>query len=618
MTSLYKTMCGCAKPLCYYDGVTLAHDAGYNLAYTEPAPTIPAALTAHSRKMQASIYCVAENVFCAVGYACANIIFVAGDDGIIVCDVTESSKVAAQVLSDFRACAPQFAQMPVKAVIYTHNHLDHVGGIRGMVNEEDVVSGAVNIIAHRSLMTVMNNNTGLVGPAISTRALYTFGSLLQPGPEGRVNLGLGPAMMNGAMSFLAPTITFDDALDMTIAGVRLQFRYAPSEADDEIVIWLPDKQLLLSAEVVQGECFANVHTIRGTLYRDPVKWVNTLDMMRRFGAQHMVPAHGRPVSGAAQVEDLLCAYRDSIAYMHDQAIRLMNLGATPDELAEQIPALPAHLKDHAWLGEHYGAVKHCVRQVFNGQLGWFEGDPTFIDPLPRKARAERTLKLMGGRDAVFAAAQEAMQNDEGEDGLDGARWAAELLTFVLRETPKDEPALLLKAAALRRLGFSTVNANWRNWYLTSALELDGGLAKLVAANPRLSNLGGGGFAHPDFIRSTSAFEVLKRWCVRVNPQKAGQKHLVFGWRFTDTGLAHAMELRRGVLQIHPTLPEKVDTILVLTTPVFWTIMRKLAEELPKAFQAGQVSLEKGEPYSLMEFFSSFDPLPTSLPVMTLR
>ena len=209
-------------------------------------------------------------------------------------------------------------------------------------------------------------------------------------------------------SFFAPTRVFDDKLDIVLAGVRFEFRYAPSEADDEIVMWLPDLGVLLSAEVIQGECLANVHTLRGTRYRDPVRWYQTIDMMRGFNAAHMVPAHGRPVSGAEHVADVLCVYRDAIQFIHDQTIRHMNFGMSPDELAEAIPALPPHLAGHAWLGEYYGTVKHSVRQVYSGQLGWFDGDPASLDPLPRAERSRRMVEMMGGAEAVRAAARGAL------------------------------------------------------------------------------------------------------------------------------------------------------------------------------------------------------------------
>ena len=607
MPSVYRSMCGCNKSDCYYDGVALAHDAGFNLAYDQAAPTVPAKLTEHSQKMQARIYCVAERIFCAVGYAGANVIFVVGDDGIIICDVTESTKAAAQTWEDFKKCAPQFAHLPIKAVIYTHNHLDHVAGVRAFVNDEDVASGRVPIIAHESLMAVTINNTALVGPALGARAAYSFGSFLEAGPEGRVNVGLGPSLHRGPVSFIAPSVTFTEALDMTIAGIRFEFRYAPSEADDEIVIWLPELKVMLSAEVVQGECFANVHTIRGTLYRDPVKWVKTLDMMRGYSPEAMVPAHGRPVSGAAQVEDLLRSYRDAIAYTHDQTIRLINQGATPDEIAEQLPGLPAHLRDHPWLGEYYGTVKHSARQVFNGQMGWFEGDPTFLDPLPRIERSQRTIALMGGRDAVVKAAQAAF--DDGD--ADGARWAAELLTFVLRINPDDQDARKLKASALRHLGFATVNTNWRNWYLSSARELEGTLDVGSAT-------AGAAFAHPDFIRYTPVLSVLERFSVRVNPAQCADTQVTLGFHFTDTALRYAVEVRRGVVQVHHGIPNHADVVVALNSAVFWKLMRKIADEFPKAVRAGEVVLEQGGTEALVRFFACFDPPPAGMLRLTLR
>lgn len=329
----------------------VAFDAGVNLAFAVAAPTVAPKLTEHSRRMAQRIYRVAERVYCAVGYALANIIFVVGDDGVVVIDVTEAVSSARQIYEDFCAIDPRHRELPVKAIVYTHNHTDHTGGVRAFADEAALESGRTEIIAHRSLMEVVANNANLVAPILGTRSAYSFGALLPPGATGKVNAGIGPVLVAEPASFLAPTRVFDDRLDIVLAGVRFEFHHAPSEADDEIVMWLPDLGVLLSAEVIQGECLANVHTLRGTRYRDPVRWYRSIDMMREFRAVHMVPAHGRPVSGAQAVDDVLSVYRDAIQFIHDQAIRHMNMGLGPEELAEAIPALPPHLAGHPWLGE---------------------------------------------------------------------------------------------------------------------------------------------------------------------------------------------------------------------------------------------------------------------------
>jgi alkyl sulfatase BDS1-like metallo-beta-lactamase superfamily hydrolase len=586
------------------DPLDVAFDAGVNLAYAIAAPTVPPRLTEHSRRMAQRIYRVAERVYCAVGYAIANIIFVVGDDGIVVVDATEAVSAAQRIYADFCAIDPRHAELPVKAVVYTHNHTDHTGGVRAFVDEAALEAGRVEIIAHRTLMDTVINNANLVAPILATRSAYSFGTLLPAGATGKVNAGIGPVLVAEPASFFAPTRVFDDALDIVLAGVRFEFRYAPSEADDEIVMWLPDLGVLLSAEVIQGECFANVHTLRGTRYRDPVRWYQTIDMMRGFDAAHMVPAHGRPVSGAPAVADVLTVYRDAIQFTHDQTIRQMNFGMTPDELAEAIPALPPHLAQHAWLGEYYGTVKHSVRQVYSGQLGWFDGDPASLDPLPRGERTRRMIDMMGGKDAVRAAAHVALGDNDW-------RWAAELATLLVRLDVEDGEARGIKAMALRELGYRTENTNWRNWYLSAARELERAYEDLPFA-------GSASLASTDVLRAQPLRNVFQRFSVCIDPARCADLHATLAFRITDREEAYALELRRGILQIHERVPASVDLQLALDTTTLYALLRDIATQLPLCLESGSVILERGTGEQLRAFFDSFDRPTRRMPALASR
>ncbi|SIO63471.1 alkyl sulfatase dimerization domain-containing protein [Paraburkholderia phenazinium] len=582
----------------------VAFDAGVNLAFAIAAPTVPPRLTEHSRRMAQRIYRVAERVYCAVGYAIANIIFVVGDDGIVVVDATEAVSAAKRIYEDFCAIDPRHAGLPVKAVVYTHNHTDHTGGVRAFVDEAALEAGRVEIIAHRTLMDTVINNANLVAPILATRSAYSFGTLLPAGATGKVNAGIGPVLIAEPASFFAPTRVFDDALDIELAGVRFQFRYAPSEADDEIVMWLPDLGVLLSAEVIQGECLANVHTLRGTRYRDPVRWYQTIDMMRGFGAVHMVPAHGRPVSGATAVAEVLTVYRDAIQFIHDQTIRHMNFGMTPDELAEAIPALPPHLAQHAWLGEYYGTVKHSVRQVYSGQLGWFDGDPASLDPLPRGERARRTVEMMGGTDTVRAAARVALGDGDW-------RWAAELATLLVRLDIDDADARSIKAEALRELGYRTENTNWRNWYLSAARELERAYEDLPFA-------GSASLASTDVLRAQPLRNVFQRFSVCIDPARCADLHATLVFRIADRDEAYALELRRGVLQVHERAPATADLQLALDTATLYGLLRDIAAQLPAGLESGAIALERGTREQLRAFFDSFDRPARRMPALAGR
>lgn len=594
----------------YYEGVETAYDAQRNLACTGDAATVPPRLAAHSRRLAQRIYRVAERVYCAVGYALANVVFVVGEEGIVVFDTTERVESAAAARDDFLRACPRAQGLPFVAVIYSHNHTDHIGGVRAFADDEAVASGRCCIVAHETLMEAVAGNAAVVAPILGLRAAYSFGAFLEVGPEGQVNGGIGPRLAEGHTSFIAPTVTFADRLDLTLGGVHFELHHAPSECDDEIIAWLPGLQVLLSAEVVQGECLCNVHTIRGTRYRDPQQWVRTLDAMRRLPAAFMVPSHGRPVAGAANVAELLQVYRDAIAFIHDQAVRFMNRGATPDELAELLPALPPHLAQHAWLGEYYGTVKHSVRQVFTGLLGWFDGDPTTLDPLPPRDRAERWVALAGGRDMVLARVRDAL----AAGGLDNARWAAELSSLLVRLDAGDAEARGAKAQALRTLGFAAENINWRNWYLTAARELEGRYAAMPVP-------AGGPLAAPDILRAIPPAQLFESLSVRVSAERCFDEHRFMRFRFTDSGRSTTLELRRGVLQIHEqevTTGRAPEPCLALKTADLGRLLFGGVAAFPQLMAEGAVWLEQGTLPELAAFFSFFDPRPTRLPQLASR
>ena len=386
---------------------------------------------------------------------------VVGDNGLIIIDPPESLEAVQETMEAFRTVT----DLPVKAIVYTHNHFDHVAAVRAFTTEDDVASGEVVIYGHDTLMQGVINWASTVGPIEGRRTTYTAALLLPKGPDGSVHDALGPDARKGTVTFIPPTKTFSDELDITVAGVKMHLKYVPSETNDEIIAWFPELELLNSAEVMQGESFPNLYTIRGTKYRDPVQWFKSIDIMREYPAEYLVPTHGRPIVGHAGIQNMLTAYRDAIQYVHDQTIRYMNKGYTPEQLVEVVK-LPPHLAEHLWLGEYYGTVKHAVRNIYNGYLGWYQADPWALDPMPYMERASSYVELMGGRDAVVAAAEKAITNGK-------YTWAAKILTNVIRVDNDDMEARRLKAEAYRQFAYTLVNVNWRNWTLTAVAELDG-------------------------------------------------------------------------------------------------------------------------------------------------
>jgi alkyl sulfatase BDS1-like metallo-beta-lactamase superfamily hydrolase len=596
----------------YQAGVEIALDRGKNLAFTQDHENIPAAMTNHAKRMGQKIYRVAEKVYSAVGYGLANIIFIEGDDGLIVIDTAECLQAAEQARDDFFAAVPSAAVKPIRAVVYSHNHSDHIAGVRAFATEQNIASGQCWIIAHETLMKAVTNNASVVAPILRARSAYSFGALLEVGPEGQVNGGIGPVLARGTSTFFPPTHTFSDRWEVSLAGIQFDFRFAPSETDDEIIAWLPDLKVLLSAEVIQGECLANVHTLRGTKYRDPQQWMRTIDAMRvqhqNTPALFMVPAHGRPVGGSENIAELLTAYRDSIAFIHDQAVRFMNLGATPSELADILPSLPKHLAEHAWLGEYYGTVKHSARQVFAGQIGWFDGDPATLDPLPNHASAQRWIALAGGEEKLINEVTQALASNSSED----LRWAAELAATLVHANPINEIAKQLKAEAFIKLGYRTSNINWRNWYLTAARELQGKYKSLkVGANT---------MAAPDILAALPTVQLFDLLAVRVKAEACFEEHRWMHFFLSDEKVI-TLELRRGILQIHERKPAHAienGPCLQMNTKTLAQLFSQGIATMPELIANGSVTISKGTALDLMSFFAFFDPKPTHLPELASR
>ncbi|WP_137887978.1 alkyl sulfatase dimerization domain-containing protein [Pseudomonas sp. 2FE] len=554
-------------------------------------PSINAELAEHTKVFNKQIYQVADNVYSAVGWSIANSVMIVAPEGLIIVDTGESVEESRKVFAEFR----KVTDKPVKAIVYTHFHPDHINGVKGFVTEEQVKSGEVQIYAHDTLLENVVTQGALVGPILGMRSAYTFGAALNAADRKDMNGGIGPIAIGGPSSFIPPTITFKQQLDTTIAGLKVQFRWAPSEAPDEIVMYLPDNRVLISAEVDQGPTLPNIHTLRGTKFRDPVLWVNSLDLLRSFNADYMVPLHGRPVTGQDQVEEVLRMTRDGIAYIHDQTVRWMNKGLTPDELVEKVK-LPPHLAGYApYLREYYGTVKHSVRQIYQGYLGWFQGDPVDLDPTPPKEKAERLLGMLGGRDKVLLAAGDAyLQGDY--------QWAAELASYAICVDHEDKLARDIKARSFRKLGYAQMNINWRNWYLMSAMELEGSLGEEQSL--ALAQSLRGTFLSPDMLKNLPVKIFLQNWITRVDPDQANDVQLTLGFSFPDIQEEWALEVRRGVVQLHQGIPAGTGLKLTLDKTYLNTVISG-ENSLLKGAVLGDVKVD-GSLLEIKTFLGCFD------------
>ncbi len=397
-------------------------------------------LNAQQQQFEQGIVKVADNVFTAVGFHGANTTMIVGTDGVIIVDTLFGPSSAAKASEAFR----RYSDKPVKAIIYTHSHGDHIGGASAFVGDE-----RPDIYATESFGSAEGVNKA-VDPVKMKRNVRQFGRKLSP-PES-TNRGVAPANTDDSdrgKGFLPPTVTVPDSgLKTTIAGVEIELHIGPGETDDALYVWLPNEKVLLAGDNFYSS-FPNLYAIRGTAYRDVLSWSESVAKMAEFKPHVVIPGHTMPIQGQQAATTALKDYSEAIRSVYDQTVRGINAGKSPDQLAHEVK-LPEHLKDKPYLIQFYGAVPHAVRAVYAGLLGWYDGNPTTLNPLEPKLKARKIADLAGGTKKLLS---------------DHLKWLDDGDRKLARQT---------KIEALRGLATREYNAPNRNYYLSYANELESG------------------------------------------------------------------------------------------------------------------------------------------------
>ena len=533
---------------------------------------------------------VDDNVYKIYGYGLTSPVVFVGETGLVVMDPGESTEHGIATEKVFREITG--IDLPVTGIVYSHNHFDHLGGVKGWVDAEDVDAGKVEIYAHTTLTSAVANWASNVGAILGHRTTYTAAIYAgrDAGVHGSVNDALGPQVQLGEVGFILPTQEFDDVLKVSNGGLDFELHYVPSETNDEIVMWLPKQKILHAAEVLQGENFPNLHSIRGTKARDAEVWFKGIDYMRHtfHDVEIMVLAHGRPVEGNWEVMDVLTSYRDALQFVHDQSVRYINHGMTPFEMIENVK-LPENLHNHPWLHQRYGTVAHAVQQQYSNYIGFYQADPWQLAPMAHNDRAEEYVKLMGGRDAVINSAKEYIKKGD-------FTYAAEILTYPIRINNDDMEARNLKAKAYTLWGYEQVNVNWRNWAMTAAGELRGDLDYNSSLN----------YTSPDVLQNLPTEMILDMMTVRMKGAEIADVTDTLSVTFSDTGEAFTYKVRNGIAELRTVALEDASTQIVLTRALLNRILGQGQTALAEGIQDGEFTFVKGDMVSFQQFLGYFE------------
>lgn len=534
---------------------------------------------------------VTDGIYQVRNYDLSNMTIVEGKEGITIFDPLISSETAKAALDLYFKHRPK---KPVVAVIYTHSHVDHYGGVRGVINEDDVKAGKVKVYAPKGFLEHAVAENVMAGTAMSRRASYMYGNLLPPNETGQLGAGLGTTTSAGTVTLIPPT----DIIEKTgetrvIDGLTYEFLYAPgSEAPAEMLYYIKEKKALNTAED-STHTLHNTYSLRGAKIREPLPWSKYLnEALKMWGddVQVMYAMHHWPVWGNKEVKDQLSSQRDMYRYINDETLRLANKGYTMTEIAEQVK-LPKSIANRFSNRGYYGSLNHNVKATYVLHLGWFIGNPATLWELPPEEEAKRFVDMMGGADTVLKKAKEYY--DKGD-----FRWVASVVNNVVFAEPGNQAAKNLQADALEQLGYQAESGPWRNFYLTGAQELRNGVQKLPTPDT----------ASPDTVKAMDLDLFFDYLAMRLKGPEVEGKHITLNLDFTDLKQKYTLEMVNGVLNHTEGMQSKdADATITLTRDTLNNLMLKQTT-LKDAKGSGDIKVEgnEGKLEELMSYMDNFD------------
>jgi len=540
---------------------------------------------------------VVPGIYQVRGFDLSVMTVVEGDTGVIVIDPLTVRETAAAAFALYQQ---HRGERPVMGMIYTHSHIDHFGGVKGIISQEDVDAGRFPVIAPEGFMGQAIAENVFAGTAMARRAAYMYGAVVEKGPGGQIGAGLGQTVPTGEATLIPPTVEITTTgQELTLDGVRIVFQVTPgTEAPAEMNFYFPDHRALCAAENT-SHTLHNILTLRGAVVRDAHAWAHYLtETIDLWGAELEVvfASHHWPTWGRARGVEFLAMQRDMYLYLHDQTLRLINQGYVGAEIAEVLempPALEAAWHTHGY----YGSVSHNVKAIYQRYLGWYDGNPANLWPHPPVEAAGRYVEAMGGADAAVNLARRAFADGD-------YRWTAEVCKHILFADDTNAEARALLADTLEQLGYGAENGTWRSAYLAGTKELrDGNFG-----SPSTT-------ASADLIGALTVPQVFDSIAIRIDGPKAWDLQLQISWVITDTGTTHVTELRNGTLN-HRTLATPVPgtTTFTLTRPVLIGLITG-SIDLVEALGDGTVTVD-GDPAILASLVGVVAPVDPDFAVVT--
>ncbi|MBK5233267.1 MAG: MBL fold metallo-hydrolase [Thermoleophilia bacterium] len=528
----------------------------------------------------------------------SNLTIIEGDTGIIVVDPLISSETASAAMDLYFEHRPK---KPVVAVIHSHSHVDHYGGVRGVVDEADVIAGRTKIIAPEGFLEAAVSENVMAGNVMTRRAMFQFGGLLAADPKGTVGVGLGTGVSLGTVTLIAPTHHITEAGQrMVIDGLTFEFMPTPdTEAPAEMHWYIEELKAVTAAENCT-HTLHNTYAIRGAQIRDPQAWSHYLnETIDRWSADSevMYGMHHWPVWGRERIVEMLSKGRDAYRYINDETLRLANHGHVPEEIGEMV-ALPESLATHWALREYYGTINHNVKATYAKYLGAYDGNPAHLHGLPPVEAGGKYVEFMGGPEEVIRKARESFEAGE-------YRWVSEVMNHVVFDDPENQEARNLAADALEQMGYQTESSTWRNAFLNGAQELRFGTFSLPFEV---------GTGSPDTIRALTLPMIINYLGIRLNGPDAAGRTITLNLTLGDTREEAVLRLANGTLShSHQRRSAEADGEVTTTRE---TLNRIVANELTidEAIEKGEVKVEP-DPAPLIEIFSLLDDFSLWFPVV---